>query len=161
MYGKKEIRGNHIFSKKDWLWSCLFEYNLSHSFFRVINVVRIKTNIYQQIDDQFSFFKRGQPTLVTKPVPFRYHKRKRLLWESAQHIPHGSIFHACTIWVFKAPHIAMLTSRTRFTFICTVHFASGEKYDLSENSQKTASIEWADLSCGNMPALVIRVPSFL
>ena len=45
-----------FFSKHDWQdWPCLFKYNLSHPSFLELNIIRIKPNLYQQINAQLSF----------------------------------------------------------------------------------------------------------
>ena len=44
-----------FFSKHDWQdWPCLFKYNLSHPSFLELNIIRIKPNLYQEINAQLS-----------------------------------------------------------------------------------------------------------
>ena len=54
--GRKKLREMIFFSKHDWQdWPCLFKYNLSHPSFLELNIIRIKPNLYQQINAQLSF----------------------------------------------------------------------------------------------------------
>lgn len=143
------MRGIHIFFWRKWQdWLCRAFSNTIYLplYFQIINAVRITLIFTNKCTIQFFSLLKGRCTLVTRPVPSWHHGRKTLLWESAKHVPHSAIFQAGIL----RPHVSPCSPQgALFFYIHSSLWQVGENYDMAENSQKRASIEWADPSYGN------------